>query len=271
MKTTRTLFSVITLVTVVIVVSARAKGVKTVQVQNVPVPLLKAGFPGGVETLVMADLMAMQKGSYILHVRDGKVTKVPAEKSTLPSAPRAWSSQGIVVSKADNDTVYVRQDKIMCKSTDGGRTWTSHPDPSVDQSRFQVLSDGSFISVFAANGQGKTGPAEVHISRDEGRTWEKIAEIPIRVPGFEYTNRYLTWPIYRLPDDTLLWGIQLRNDVHHVKGKCYGPNGTFTYEKGWVAGNAIVFLYRSSDGGRTWEGPFKTHDWTSEGGMTILP
>ena len=271
MKTTRTLFSVISLIAVVIVivVSARAKGAKTLQVQNVP--LLKAGFPGGVERLVMADLMAMQKGSYILHVRDGKVTKVPAEKSILPSAPRAWSSQGIVVSKADDDTVYVRQDKIMCKSTDGGRTWTSHPDPSVDQSRFQVLSDGSLISVFATHGPGNTGPAAVHLSRDEGRTWEKIAEIPIQVPGFEYTNRYLTWPIYRLPDDTLLWGIQLRNDVHHVKGRCYGPNGTFTYEKGWVAGNSIVFLYRSSDGGRTWEGPFKTHDWTSEGGMTILP
>ena len=48
-----------------------------------PFPLLKGGFPGDVETVVQADLIAMQEGEYILHARRGKLTKLPAEKSVF--------------------------------------------------------------------------------------------------------------------------------------------------------------------------------------------
>ena len=284
MKTSRSLLLAVTFIAVVVVIPAQAKEAKTVShdskptpfsqaapgVKQVPVPLLKGGFPGGVETVVKADLMAMQEGSYILHARGGELTKVPAQKSILPTNPGAWAHQGIRLALADDGTVYVRQPTIMCKSTDGGRNWTSHPDPATASS-FQILKDGAFISVVASSGVGETDPAKVHCSRDEGRSWETIAEIPIQVPGFDYKARHTTFPMYRLPDDTLLWAIQVRNDVNHVKGKSFGPDGTFSHDKGWVSGKSMLILYRSTDGGRTWQGPFKVRDSISEGGMTVLP
>ena len=235
-----------------------------------PSPLLKGGFPGDVETVVQADLIAMQQGEYILHARGGKLTKLPAEKSVLPADPAPWSSQGIMVDQTGGGTVYVRQSTVMCKSTDGGRTWTSHPDPAT-QAWFQILTDGRFISVTATNGVGETDPAEVLGSHDEGRTWQRIAEIPIEVPGYHHRERHTTLPLYRLPDDTLLWGIQVRNEVSDVEGKSFGSSGTFSHDIGWVSGDARMILYRSANGGKTWEGPFPVHDYLSEGGMTVLP
>ena len=239
------------------------------KVKNPPIPLLKPGFPGGVETVVKADLAAMQKGSYILHARGGKLTKVPAEKASLPVDPAVWAHQGIHVAVAGSGAIYVRQSSVMCKSTDGGRTWTTYPDPS-DQASFQILKDGTFISVWAASGVGETAPAEVRLSSDEGRTWSKIAEIPIGVPGYDHKERHVVFPMSRLPDDTLLWAIQLRDLVCNVEGKSFGPTG-FGYDTGWVSGKSVLILYRSTDGGRTWAGPFTVRDYVSEGGMTVLP
>ena len=74
-----------------------------------------------------------------------------------------------------------------------------------------------------------------------------------------------------MPDDTLLWAIQVRNDVNHIKGKSFGPEGTFSRDKGWVSGTSMLIMYRSTDGGSTWEGPFKVRNSLSEGGITALP
>lgn len=71
------------------------------------------------------------------------------------------------LSPLDGNTVYVNQGSLMCKSTDGGRTWTSYPRGdwvgSVHQGAFQILGDGRFITVTGK--EGGVG-AEVNISSD---------------------------------------------------------------------------------------------------------
>ena len=90
-------------------------------------------------------------------------------------------------------------------------------------------------------------------SSNEGRNWRKIARIkrPTRFNGIEYEWWYASYAMHRLPDGTLLWPVQLSNTV-----KTAPP-----YIK-------VLVIYRSSDGGRTWQGPSPFTEWCSEGGMT---
>ena len=201
---------------------------------------------GGVEEPSGQTLVAMQKAPFILHARGGKLIKVPVEKSLLPHDPKAHH-QTIDVAMAPNGTVYVNQCSIMCKSTDGGRTWTSHEvsqtalvegDTAVNATRvmqggpnnsFQILDDGTFIMP-RHGGKDNLEKVVVWASRDEGRTVEKISEIdnPANLP-----ERY-PCTMCRLPDGTLLLPIESRLAT-------YAPPPTY--------------VHRSTDGGRTWTGP----------------
>jgi len=196
------------------------------------------------------ELVAMQKGSYLLHARDGKLTKVPAEKSQLPHDPKGHAQVTYTAMSRDG-VVYVNQGSLMCKSTDGGKTWTSYPREWGEvggKGTFHILNDGTFVSVWSK----EEGPAEVVTSRDEGRSWTKISEIPTEVPGYTFIGRGM--PIYRLPDDTLLWfgRWDLTPDT--------GP--------GWYS---MTFMCRSEDGGLTWSDLYECHEHVFEGGMTQLP
>ena len=98
-----------------------------------------------------------------------------------------------------------------------------------------------------------TMPADVWASSNEGRHWEKIAQIewPTTYNGIECEWWHASYAMYRLPDGTLLWPVQLRNSI-----KTDPP-----YVK-------VLVIYRSSDGGKTWQGPSCFTEWCSEGGMT---
>ena len=220
-----------------------------------PAPKIETGTMGGVPNPGGDVLLAMHEAQYVLHARDGKLTKLPVEKSRLPADPRQ-RHQGIMVARADDGTVYVRQPDIMCKSTDGGRAWTSHPDPD-DPAWFQILADGTFVSVQAAG----AGPVRVRQSRDEGRTWETIAEFPVAFEDYD-DSRSATFPLFRLPDDTLLWSIQLRKE-YVFEGPSWNSVST--------SGGRVLVMYRSTDRGQTWRGPIRVHEFVSEGGMTVLP
>jgi photosystem II stability/assembly factor-like uncharacterized protein len=216
-------------------------------------PFLDTRALGGVAHPSRGELLAMHEGSYVLRASGGKLTRVPVEKFKLPHDPK-FHPQGGDVYMVSDDLVYVKQAALLCKSTDGGRTWTARSIDETD-SHWHVLSDGTFISISMASVEAKD-PAEVFHSHDEGQTWQKITEIPIEVPG-GYAIRYSHWGISRLPDNTVFFGIDLRDES-------YGGDR-------YMTGSAVQTFYRSTNGGRTWQGPIKGSESAAEGGIAMLP
>ena len=122
-----------------------------------PIPELKTLVLGGREPSE-DELVAMQKGNYLLHAHNNELTKIPVEKSRLPYDPQGHA-QVTYTALSPDGVVYVNQCSMICKSTDGGKTWTSYPREWGEDGKghFQILNDGKFISVWAQ----KNGPAEV--------------------------------------------------------------------------------------------------------------
>lgn len=240
---------------------------------------LNTGTLGGV-TVSREELAWMQKSPYILRARDGRLTKVAAEKVKLPHDPKGHPQGANVMLLADG-TIYVRQPTTMCKSIDGGRTWTSHPlahikgvpqdysnfavkdnpaPPASGKGHLQALNDGSFIHITMKMGTAK-GPFTVWRSTDEGRSWMKLTEVPVDVP-WDYQMRYSHWGLSRLPDDTLFFGMDLRDEL-----KWAGKEGISPV----VSGKTRLVHYRSTDRGKTWRGPILVSQWCAEGGICRLP
>ena len=218
---------------------------------------LQTGFLGGIKNVTVDDLVAMQDGNYILHAKDRLLTKAPVEKSRLPFDPE-FHPQGGEIFRASDHLIYVKQATIMSGSTDAGRTWTSWEIERREEidDKWQVLNDGTFIRLSMTLGEGAKDHAKVYRSCDEGRTWEPIAEIPIEVPG-GYKTRYAHWRMTKLPDDTLFYCMDLRDDE-------YGGDR-------FLSAGTVLTAYRSADKGKTWEGPIKVCEWVAEGGIAQLP
>ena len=214
-------------------------------------PSLKTDRLGGVDVPSADTLKTMHHSSYILHARAGKLSEVPVEKVLLPP-DRETSPQAIQLVKAPDDTVYANLGNIICKSSDGGRTWAAYGKGPV-RGVFEVLKDGTFIGL-ASEGEHPNTKVVSHSSTDEGRTWRKIGEVP-NLQGHWSSG---SW-IFRLPDETLLAAI---GHVDHV----FEQEGTKLIYK---SGGGNLFVYRSTDGGQTWTDPARVHDWTSEGGVTL--
>ena len=210
---------------------------------------------GGVDVPSEEVLEGMHAGECILHAAGGQLTEVPVEKTLLPHS-NEMSPQAVQVDRGPGDLVYVRQTEILCKSTNGGHTWTSRSLDSTEGDpgfHWRVLADGTFISVNCSTGEGARDPAVVWVSSDEGQTWTRRAEIPVEMDlpnGQPYTERYTHRGMTRLPDDSLLWSVDTRDTPLTING-CY--------------------CFRSTDGGHNWEGPSLMIDWGSEGGATLLP
>jgi len=117
-----------------------------------------------------------------------------------------------------------------------------------------VRADGALIAVGGGAWGDSTDPLPVTVSHDEGGSWEEIGAI---VLPQQYNERY-PYHLARLPDGTLLCGINCRDHVQQEGGR-------------HVSGHIALNLYRSRDGGETWTGPHKVADWCHEGGITALP
>ena len=214
---------------------------------------------GGVEVPPVGVLTAMHQSAYILRAAGGRLSRVPVARTRLPHSD-GMNPQAVQVDLGPAGEIYVRQTEVFCKSIDGGRTWTARRialPPDVELGfRWKVLRDGTFISVGCQVGNAVDPPAVVWASTDEGVTWTRRAEIPINdlpLPsGRPYVQRYVHRGLNRLRDDTLIWGIDVRDDP-------------------FVRGSALYF-FQSSDGGKTWQGPTLVRDrGASEGGTVRLP
>jgi len=218
-------------------------------------PKLHTSRLGGVDVPSAEVLKQMHNSQYILHAADGKLTRIPVEKTLLPHS-NDMSPQGTHVDVGPDNTVYVKQSQVLSKSTDGGRTWT--PRSLIDMAdlpggHWRVLRDGTFIGVHCSTGPEARDPAIVWVSEDEGITWTKRAEIPVEMnlpDGRPYTERYTHRGLNRLQDDTLLWTVDIRDTPTTMNG-CY--------------------TFRSTDGGHTWQGPILMIDWGSEGAAVLVP
>ena len=178
------------------------------------------------------ELALMQRSPYILHAKNGILTKIPAQKTLLPHDPKGGVQQ-IHATISPNKTIYFSHGSIISKSTDNGKTWSTHESglKVSPNTSFQVMEDGSFVGV---NSNKVASPSIlVLISRDEGRTWEKLSEVdnpshaPVRYPDI----------LCRLSDDTLLLPIESRFEYFA------DPN----------------YVHKSTDGGKTWSGPTGTY------------
>ena len=218
-------------------------------------PKLPTSRLGGVDVPSAEVLKQMHDSQYILHAAGGKLSHVPVEKTLLPHSDD-MSPQGTHVDVGPDSTVYVKQSQVLCKSTDGGRTWISRSLIGMEDlpgGHWRVLRDGTFIGVDCLTGPEARDPAVVWVSQDEGITWTKRAEIPIEMnlpDGRPYTERYTHRGLNRLQDDTLLWTVDIRDTPTTMNG-CY--------------------TFRSTDGGHTWQGPILMIDWGSEGAAVLAP
>lgn len=221
---------------------------------------------GGVPPPSKEALEAMHRSDYVLRAKAGKLTRVPVEKVLLPHAEPMTPQGGTSVDLGPDGTVYVRQANKLCSSADGGLTWSEREVNApagfeIHQTgRWKVLSDGSFLCVAVATGKDERAPAEVWASEDKGQSWNRTARIDLdlKMPGTDspYDERYCHRGLDRLQDDTLLWTIDVRSEAD--------PEDGLPRRHG-------LFLFRSRDKGRTWQGPTLMWDWGSEGSATRLP
>ena len=221
-------------------------------------PQVKTAALGGVDVPTADVLRKMQLNQYILRAVGGKLTEVPVSRVVLPHS-NGMSPQSVMVDLGPGGTVYVRQSEILCKSADGGRTWTSKPIKASGGDvgyRWRILRDGTFIAVSCTTGKEISEPGIVWASTDEGATWTQRASIPLDMKlhsGNPYAERYLHRGLNKLADDTLLWAVDIRNDDRPI-----------------ITEHAVYF-FRSTDGGYTWSDPIFVFDWGSEGGTALLP
>lgn len=218
----------------------------------IPIPALRTHRLGGVDIPSAEELLSMRESDYILHARNGELTNVKVEKFPLPHDPKA-NPQAVYAVLSPDGVVYARLASIMCKSADGGRTWTAW-EVSGFNGYFEILRDGSFVGVGSLEGAEASDRSVVAISRDEGRTWRKVSDI---VYSKGYTGG--VYDIHKLPSEILVCGICTSNVVMEEGEK-------------YISGDADVHAYRSTDGGETWQGPTgRICTWGSEGGIIRTP
>jgi hypothetical protein len=184
----------------------------------------------------------------ILYSVNGKVGKLPAQRVMLPWENRfEWYAEPaakLIVDRQDNIYVFAADGTIL-RTPDGGLTWDSYEvgdgfavvpgtpsqfgkpgkdNPELRGAMYTMshMSDGSFLN---ATWDGSRQRILINRSRDQGRSWEQISEIP-EVSSFQSGS------FRQLQDGTLVFplGFQ-RGDFPHS-----------------------VHCYRSTDNGRTWKG-----------------
>lgn len=156
---------------------------------------------------------------------------------------RLWRDEKIARWAAARDRLTAGQRKAdlgewLLRSTDGGATWSARAATVVNSPHGPIqLRDGRLLYSGKQlwTGEGKIGVAE---SKDDGQTWQWLAEIPARagdVPGHDYHELHCV----EAADGTLLVQIRMEGKVNE--------NETLQSE--------------SRDGGHTWSRPHPIGVW----------
>lgn len=208
---------------------------------------------GGV-AVMPTQLAEMQASDTILHARDGRLEKVAVEKIRLPLDPQGHV-QRLGLALAPDSTIYASQHTILSRSTDGGRTWEHL---SRDLSQFgsrmlQVDAEGRLLNISQARGAGES-PA-VWASDDAGGTWKQIGQIDTA----PFDEVEVGDCIARLLDGSLLVPL-----LHRAAE--FGPD----YGR-LISGTNTAYVYRSQDGGHTFEQRSVLGDWCCEIHIAALP
>ena len=139
----------------------------------------------------------------------------------------------------------------LCRSTDNGLTWSppKHvrvPEIGIVSGRapmFSALSDGTLLL-----GVGRSG---MYRSTDEGQTWRKC--------------RFDVTVTYGKRTFQANWGEN--SGPHELSDGTTVCCGYINV----VPGHGCAFLFRSTDGGRTWGNPSRVADYCSEVNLAPLP
>ena len=223
--------------------------------QKVARPRMDTGILGQTAPPTAEALARMQQSPYVWRAAGGALRRVAAERVLLPADPTAHP-QNVHLFKGADAAIYVRQNQILCKSIDGGRSWTSRPVEGM-AGACAVLRDGSLLRVHAEEDRSA---ARVLRSDDEAETWTEIATFALPA-GYAGGSAY---GITHLADGGLLCDIKVEDSQYGIAADTRGQ------ELRLLSGLARLLAYRSMDGGRTWEGPAPIVEFSGEGGSAAL-
>ena len=196
-------------------------------------------------------LRAMQEGDYILHAKDGRLSKVSVPKIELPRDPCGHVQRLALFVGADK-TIYAAQCSILSRSTDRGKTWThlrrKTSGGDVPENHFmqmRVLSDGTWIQGRAV----KSGQIAFFTSKDMGESWQEVSRIGKSLDT----------------EDVRLGSLEVLRD-----GSLIVPvTAVYSKNKQWTDVRSLS--YRSRDGGKTFSEPTTIGHWGHEINVAQLP
>ena len=198
-------------------------------------------------------------------LRDGrKVDALPAEFIPLDYPGMPWRGDPAIGMSSDG-AIYVALYARIFVSNDGGRQWESRPvdidsfDPPVtgraNYDSFVVLRDGTLLWAYHA----PEHETDVVVrSVDGGKTWQPWSRIEDRSPfGSAGGNQN---GMTELADGTILWPTRL------------GPSGSERELNNPWSGPAhwTTYVYRSTDGGRSWKEKTLLQTWGTETNLLEL-
>ena len=160
-----------------------------------------------------------------------------------PEKLAAWDPEKVRRWKAERDWLTPEQRRAelgvwALRSTDGGISWSARIPTVVNSPHGPIqLKDGRLLYAgkFLWTADKKIGVAE---SKDDGLTWQFLAEIPVR-PGDSVTGDYHELHAVEAADGTLI--AQIRNHNANAKGE--------------------TLQSESRDGGKTWTVPHSIGVW----------
>ena len=120
---------------------------------------------------------------------------------------------------------------LVCRSSDGGKSWSKPAavptikDCSIYPGSLTVLSDGRVLlnwSCYRAEGDRRWRTPHYAISKDDGKTWSEVVDIPIDDP----TNySCLRHPVMQLSPHEWVLPLYDRTVVYHETKHAAGPFG----------------------------------------------
>ena len=202
-------------------------------------------------------------------LRDGeRVGALPAEYIPLDYPDMPWRGDPGIGMSSDG-TIYIALYAKIFVSTDGGRTWEARlidvgslDPPTAERANydsFVVLRDGTLLWAYHSS-EHETD--FVIRSKDGGKTWEPWSRIVDRAPFDDAGGNQNCMTEFK--DGTILWPTRLGPASSKIKERD-AASGTWQGPPHWT-----TYVYRSTDGGRTWGEKSPLQEWGTETNLLAL-